>query len=70
VDETGASIGKKYSRNDEIGVPFAITVDHTTFADDTVTLRERDTMAQVRATIVMSMRTMKFFAITVTQRRV
>mmetsp|Transcript_19459 Transcript_19459/g.32715 ORF Transcript_19459/g.32715 Transcript_19459/m.32715 type:complete len:686 (-) Transcript_19459:445-2502(-) len=51
VDETGASIGKKYSRNDEIGVPFAITVDHTTFADDTVTLRERDTMAQVRVPI-------------------
>jgi len=51
VDETGASIGKRYARTDEIGVPFAITIDHTTFEDDTVTLRERDSMAQVRVPI-------------------
>lgn len=48
VDETGASIGKRYARTDEIGVPFAITVDHTTLEDNTVTLRERDSMEQVR----------------------
>lgn len=47
VDDSGASIGKRYARTDEIGVPFAITVDHTTLADDTVTLRERDSMLQV-----------------------
>lgn len=48
VDTTGASIGKRYARTDEIGVPFAITVDHGTLKDDTVTVRERDSMAQVR----------------------
>lgn len=48
VDTTGASIGKRYARTDEIGVPFAVTVDHQTLADSTVTVRERDSMAQVR----------------------
>ena len=49
VDTTGVSIGKRYARTDEIGVPFAITVDHQTLADGTVTLRERDSRDQVRA---------------------
>ena len=48
VDSTGVSIGKRYARTDEIGVPFAITVDHRSLEDDTVTLRERDSCAQVR----------------------
>ena len=48
VDTTGASIGKRYARTDEIGVPFAVTVDHKTLEDDTVTLRERDSTAQAR----------------------
>ena len=48
VDTTGVSIGKRYARTDEIGVPFAITVDHRTLEDDTVTLRERDSCDQVR----------------------
>ena len=48
VDSTGVSIGKRYARTDEIGVPFAITIDHRTLEDDTVTLRERDSCAQVR----------------------
>ena len=48
VDTTGASIGKRYARTDEIGVPFAVTVDHKTLEDDTVTVRERDSTAQVR----------------------
>jgi glycyl-tRNA synthetase len=48
VDTTGVSIGKRYARTDEIGVPFAITVDHRTLEDDTVTLRERDSCGQVR----------------------
>lgn len=46
-DESG-SIGKRYRRNDEIGVPAAITVDYQTMKDDTVTLRERDSMQQQR----------------------
>jgi glycyl-tRNA synthetase len=46
-DEAG-SIGKRYARMDEIGTPFCATVDHATLEDGTVTLRERDTAAQVR----------------------
>ena len=48
VDDSSASIGKRYSRSDELGVPFAITVDHDTAVDGCVTLRERDSCAQVR----------------------
>ena len=46
-DQTGA-IGRRYRRQDEIGTPFGITVDFQTLDDGTVTLRDRDTMAQVR----------------------
>ena len=46
-DETG-SIGKRYARMDEIGVPYCATVDYQTLKDDTVTLRDRDTTKQVR----------------------
>lgn len=46
-DETG-SIGKRYRRQDEIGTPFCITVDHDTLEDNTVTIRHRDSMAQER----------------------
>lgn len=49
VDMTGVSIGKRYSRNDELGIPFGITVDYETLEDDTVTLRDRDSTKQVRA---------------------
>ena len=49
-DETGA-IGKRYRRADEIGTPFAITVDYDTFKDDTVTVRHRDSMEQDRVGI-------------------
>lgn len=48
LDTTAVTIGKRYARTDEIGVPFGVTVDGTTMEDGTVTLRERDTMAQVR----------------------
>lgn len=48
VDATGVSIGKRYARTDELGVPFAVTVDHRTTEDGTVTLRERDSTTQVR----------------------
>lgn len=46
-DDT-ASIGKLYRRQDEIGTPFCITVDKKSLEDDTVTVRERDTMLQER----------------------
>jgi glycyl-tRNA synthetase len=45
---SSASIGKRYARNDELGTPFAVTVDFETLADGSVTLRERDSMVQVR----------------------
>ncbi|KAK9846036.1 hypothetical protein WJX84_001354 [Apatococcus fuscideae] len=51
VDSTGASIGKRYARTDEIGVPFAVTVDHQTLEDSTVTVRDRDSTTQVRVPI-------------------
>ena len=45
------SIGKRYRRQDAIGTPYCITVDHQTLEDDTVTLRERDSMQQTRVKI-------------------
>ncbi|MGC8662383.1 MAG: glycine--tRNA ligase [Candidatus Micrarchaeia archaeon] len=48
--ETG-SIGKRYARADEIGVPYCITIDYQTLEDDTVTIRYRDTAEQVRKEI-------------------
>jgi glycyl-tRNA synthetase len=49
--DTGGSIGKRYRRQDEIGTPWGITVDHTTMEDDTVTLRDRDSLEQIRLPI-------------------
>ncbi len=49
-DESG-SIGRRYRRNDEIGVPAAVTVDYQTLKDETVTLRERDSMQQRRVSL-------------------
>ena len=46
--DESASIGKRYRRQDEIGTPFCVTVDFDTLDDDTVTVRERDSMAQIR----------------------
>ena len=45
------SIGRRYARADEIGVPWAVTVDHQSLKDDTVTVRRRDDGAQIRMTI-------------------
>ncbi|XP_010100026.2 glycine--tRNA ligase, mitochondrial 1 [Morus notabilis] len=47
IDITGTSIGKRYARTDELGVPFAITVDSTT----SVTIRERDSKDQIRVDV-------------------
>ncbi len=49
--DAGGSIGKRYRRQDEAGTPFGITVDHDTLEDNTVTLRDRDTMEQERISI-------------------
>lgn len=49
VDDSSATIGKRYSRNDELGTPFGITIDFQTVKDGTITLRERDSTRQVRA---------------------
>jgi glycyl-tRNA synthetase len=46
--DEGGSIGRRYRRQDEIGTPWAITVDHQTGADGTVTLRDRDSLKQER----------------------
>lgn len=50
LDHSGA-IGRRYRRLDEVGAPFAVTVDHQTKEDGTVTVRERDTMGQKRVGI-------------------
>ena len=50
IDEID-SIGRRYARTDEIGIPFGITIDDITLKDKTVTLREIDTMKQIRVPI-------------------
>ena len=45
------SIGRRYARGDEIGVPYAITIDHQSLEDNTITIRERDTQKQTRMSI-------------------
>jgi glycyl-tRNA synthetase len=45
------SIGKRYRRQDAIGTPYSVTVDHQTIEDNTVTIRDRDTMEQERVSI-------------------
>lgn len=49
-DDTG-SIGKRYRRQDEIGTPYCVTIDFDTMDDESVTIRDRDTMEQVRMPI-------------------
>ena len=49
--DEGGSIGKRYRRQDEIGTPWGVTVDGQTMDDDTVTLRDRDSLEQVRVPI-------------------
>jgi glycyl-tRNA synthetase len=49
--DTGGSIGKRYRRQDEIGTPWGVTIDHQTLEDDTVTLRDRDSLGQTRLPI-------------------
>ncbi len=51
IYEEKDAIGKRYRRQDAIGTPFCITIDHQTLEDNTVTIRHRDTMAQERVNI-------------------
>lgn len=48
VDDSGQTIGKRYARTDELGIPFAITIDFDTLKDQSVTMREINTMEQIR----------------------
>jgi glycyl-tRNA synthetase len=49
--DEGGNIGKRYRRQDEIGTPFGVTIDHQTLSDDTVTLRDRDSLTQERVPV-------------------
>lgn len=49
IDDSSASIGKRYSRNDELGTPLGITIDFQSVNDKTYTLRDRDSTKQVRS---------------------
>jgi glycyl-tRNA synthetase len=49
-DDSGA-IGRRYRRQDEVGTPFAVTVDYDTLEDNTATVRDRDSMEQVRVPV-------------------
>lgn len=51
VDLGGQAIGRKYARMDDIGIPFAITVDFDSLQNNSVTLRERDSCAQIRCSV-------------------
>lgn len=51
IDDSSASIGKRYARNDELGTPFGITVDFESVEDSSITLRERDSTKQVRGSV-------------------
>jgi len=49
--DEGGSIGRRYRRQDEIGTPWAVTIDHQSLDDRTVTVRDRDTLAQERVAV-------------------
>jgi glycyl-tRNA synthetase len=49
--DEGGAIGRRYRRQDEIGTPWAVTIDHQSLEDRTVTVRDRDSLAQVRVAI-------------------
>jgi len=49
--DSSRSIGRRYARVDEIGVPWAITVDHETLKDGSVTVRRRDDQKQIRVAV-------------------
>lgn len=59
TDCGGSSIGKRYSRTDELGIPFAITVDFETLQDQSVTIRNLATLKQSRIPISDLIKTIK-----------
>lgn len=48
IDSSSGTVGRRYSRADELGIPFGITIDFQTLIDHSVTLRDRDSMKQIR----------------------
>lgn len=52
VDDSSVTLGKRYARTDECGIPFAVTVDQVTLSDETITVRELHSMKQIRLPIV------------------
>jgi glycyl-tRNA synthetase len=48
VDDSSHAIGKRYARTDECGIPYAFTIDEDTIKDSSLTMREMDTMKQIR----------------------
>jgi glycyl-tRNA synthetase len=48
LDDSGQTVGKRYARTDECGIPYAFTIDFDTLENNTVTMREIDTMKQIR----------------------
>ena len=55
VDDSNTSIGRRYARNDELGTPFAVTLDFQTLKDFSLTLRERDSTSQIRVSSLESL---------------
>jgi glycyl-tRNA synthetase len=49
--DEGGSIGRRYRRQDELGTPWCVTIDHQSLEDRTVTVRDRDTLEQERVAI-------------------
>ena len=49
--DDGGAIGRRYRRQDEIGTPWCVTIDHQSLDDQTVTVRDRDSLAQDRVAI-------------------
>ena len=58
VDDSSQTLGRRYARTDECGIPFAVTVDNETFTDDSVTVRELHSMKQIRLPIADLVRLM------------
>ncbi|CAA9999826.1 unnamed protein product [Nesidiocoris tenuis] len=56
IDDSSGSIGRRYSRTDEIAVPFGVTIDFETLKNSTATLRERDSMEQIRLPVSIGRR--------------
>lgn len=52
IDSSSGTVGRRYARADELGIPFGITIDFQTLLDNSVTVRDRDTMTQVRVAIL------------------